>query len=231
MFTIIILILSIVGIISCSYGWWYTNNQCEYFEKENIEYRKGKMFETKLGFQLWGAGSVLVFSVIILCGGTYSFNLGEAVIVTKFGQVYETNFNANGVHCKRPWADVIVWNIRANIINDLIEGHTEKGELVSIVYMYSWGINHDKLIPLYTTIAENIDSLKKYIVPEIDASIREVIAKNNYGELFINREKYAREIKEIISKKLSDSYVVSNKFIITDIILQKENISQEKESE
>ena len=124
---------------------------------------------------------------------------GHTGVVTTFGKVEDYTFEA-GIHFKAPFSDVIN-----------MDNRTQKGTLdmscfssdiqeVTTVYTINYRIEKKNAQTIYKTIGKNY--YDTVVTPCITNSMKTVAAKYNAEDLIGSRQELAKQVEELLSKKL-----------------------------
>jgi prohibitin 1 len=162
------------------------------------------------------AGFLMLF--IIMITSIFTLDEGEGCVLTQFGRVFDT-VTKPGLHFKRPWADVVKWRTRLKAIHEKLDARTSDDMRVNMDLTFWWAAMPDKLDELYSSVAKDYDTLEEgFVIPGIRSAVRDQVAKVDYRELNINRDKYSDIITLYVAKQLTKKYVLIDRINIRNII-------------
>lgn len=153
----------------------------------------------KKNFTLLAVAVLLIGAFASVGSCVISVPTGHTGVVTTFGKVEDYTFEA-GIHLKAPFSDVIN-----------MDNRTQKGTLdmscfssdiqeVTTVYTINYRIEKKNAQTIYKTIGKNY--YDTVVTPCITNSMKTVAAKYNAEDLIGSRQELAKQVEDLLSKKL-----------------------------
>lgn len=180
----------------------------------------GKLTAKTMNFEtamISGGISFAIGLILLLPTMLYSVDEGEAYVLTQFGRVYDTD-TSPGLSIKRPWATRTKWTIRLSAMEEQLEARTKDDMMVTMHVTVWWRVSAEKLGDLYSNISKNEDSLVEgFVMPGLRSSIRDIIAKGEFNEINVGRERYADLITEHCQQELIKKYIIIDKVNIRNL--------------
>lgn len=120
-----------------------------------------------------------------------------------------------------PWNNMIVYNVRTQEANDVMEVLSKNGLTIEVDLSYRYMPNPEEIGYLHDEIGK--EYLDRIIIPEIRSATREVIGKYLPEELYSTKRE---AIQQEIFERTRDG--VKSKYIILDAVLVKEVVLPDK---
>lgn len=154
-----------------------------------------------LGWKLKARQVLSLAGLLLVLGGCVaSVPTGHTGVVTTFGKVENTNFEA-GVHFKLPWQEVVVMDNRNQKATLDLSCFSSDIQEVDVRYTVNYQIEKINAQKIYKGIGANY--FETVMTPRIQEAVKSVIAKYNAEKLIESREILSSEIKSILTNKLS----------------------------
>ncbi|MBE6671228.1 MAG: prohibitin family protein [Ruminococcaceae bacterium] len=145
------------------------------------------------------AGVLLcVVSVFLSC--VASVPTGHTGVITTFGRVEKTTFDA-GFNIKAPWQSVVKMDNRVQKANTLLSCFSSDIQEVTVSYTLNYQIDKSNAQELYKTVG--IAYYDTVIVPNIAEAVKVVTARYTAEELVSARADLAAAIEDVLKENLS----------------------------
>ncbi|MBE6718002.1 MAG: prohibitin family protein [Ruminococcaceae bacterium] len=143
----------------------------------------------------------LLCIVCVFLGCIASVPTGHTGVVTTFGRVEKTTFDA-GFNIKAPWQAVVKMDNRVQKANTLLSCFSSDIQEVTVSYTLNYQIDKANAQELYKTVG--IAYYDTVIVPNIAEAVKVVTARYTAEELVSARAELAEAIEKVLTDNLSN---------------------------
>lgn len=144
------------------------------------------------------AGLVLGILFIFL-GSTISVDTGHTGVVTTFGRVENYTLDA-GFHMKAPWHSVVQMDNRVQKATIELACFSSDIQEVNCKYTVNYQISKTNAQDIYRTVG--IEYFDTVITPNVQESVKTIMAHYSAENLIGKRDTLAAEIEELLSQQL-----------------------------
>ena len=163
-------------------------------------------------------GGVVLAVVIFAFSVIYVVNPGEVGVEVLFGTVQR--FSENGMHLKNPFAEVLVFDVKTQRVQQNSDGASQDLQQVKIVSVVNYRLDASKIPELYTRVG--YDYLNKVVYPSIQESTKAATALYKVEDVIVKRHEVKQRILDTLKTKLENYFI-----IIEDVHIQDINFSPE----
>lgn len=142
----------------------------------------------------------VLFVLITVLNTMETVPTGHVGIKTRFGAVQNDIIN-EGLNIKAPFIeDIKIMDCRTQKTD--VEGESSSKDLQAITtnLAVNYKVNKEKAFELYKTVGTDYENI--IIVPAIQEAMKTALAQYNAEEIITKREQVAKELAEILEKKL-----------------------------
>jgi regulator of protease activity HflC (stomatin/prohibitin superfamily) len=166
---------------------------------------------------------LLAFSLI------YVVNPGEVGVEVLFGTVQR--FSENGMHIKNPLAEVLVFDVKTQRVQQHSDSASQDLQQVRIESVINYRLDAAKIAELYTRVG--YDYLNKVVLPSIQEATKAATALYKVEDVIVKRHEVKQRIIETLKAKLENYYIVIEDVHIQDISFSPEfnRVVEEKQIE
>jgi len=175
----------------------------------------------------WGGFALalvlLAFSII------YIVNPGEVGVEVLFGTVQR--FSENGLHIKNPLAEVLVFDVKTQRVQQHSDAASQDLQQVRIESVINYRLESSKIAELYTRVG--YDYLNKVVLPSIQESTKAATALYKVEDVIVKRHEVKQRIMETLKAKLENYFIIIEDVHIQDISFSPEfnRVVEEKQIE
>jgi len=164
--------------------------------------------------------STLVFLLLLAIFWPLVFvtiNAGEAGVYYKRfgGGTVVDKVYAEGFHVVAPWDKMTVYNVRYQTNPHYMDVLTNRGLQVHLKLWIRYQPEYDTLGVLHQKVGP--DYYNKIIVPDVEATIREVVGKYDVEELYSSEKGILQKLTNEAFSLVSDKYLKIDSILITKI--------------
>ena len=164
--------------------------------------------------------STLVFLLLLAIFWPLVFvtiNAGEAGVYYKRfgGGTVVDKVYAEGFHVVAPWDKMTVYNVRYQTNPHYMDVLTNRGLQVHLKLWIRYQPEYDTLGVLHQKVGP--DYFNKIIVPDVEATIREVVGKYDVEELYSSEKGILQKLTNEAFSLVSDKYLKIDSILITKI--------------
>lgn len=173
-----------------------------------------------------------IFSALALVGVVVLLSLnpfttidaGERGVVLEFG-AFNGKIIQPGINWVTPiMQDVVKMNVQTQaLVSDGVAAYTKDGQIVGLQSTLNYNISPEHVGLLYRDIGLSYEH--KIILPVMEETVKEIVAKYTAIEIPANREIIADVIEKGIRGRLEDRYI-----IVTDYIFRNEDFDDSYEA-
>ena len=143
---------------------------------------------------------IIIAVVCIAASCTVSIETGHTGIVTTFGRVEDYTLDS-GFHVKAPWHEIVQMDNRVQKATVNLGCFSSDIQEVKTIYTVNYQINKSNAQELYRTVGVNYYST--VVEPNIQQSVKNIMAHYTAESLVGARDKLAGEIEENLANDLS----------------------------
>lgn len=144
-------------------------------------------------------GGALLGLILIAISFFTSVGTGHTGIVTTFGRVEDYTLDA-GIHFNAPWHRVIEMDNRIQKLSIELDCFSSDIQDVMCTYTVNYQISKTNAQDIYRTIGKNYEDTA--IVPNVQESVKTIIARYTAESLIANRDTLANEIQTLLTEVL-----------------------------
>ena len=146
-----------------------------------------------------------------------TINAGEAGVYYKrfCGGTVVDKVYAEGFHVVAPWDKMTVYNVRYQTNPHYMDVLTNRGLQVHLKLWIRYQPEYDTLGVLHQKVGP--DYYNKIIVPDVEATIREVVGKYDVEELYSSEKGILQKLTNEAFSLVSDKYLKIDSILITKI--------------
>lgn len=134
------------------------------------------------------------------------------------GGVDTENIRSEGMYIIAPWNELISYNIRQQSATYVGKFLDNNGMTITITMTVNFRVQRSKSPLLH--LEYGLRYFDVLIDPKVKGTIKDVIGRYSYKEVYSEkREQLAAEIENILSKDLSDKYIIVDFITIEDVDL------------
>lgn len=180
-------------------------------------------------------GAALVFLMVFASSLFVTIKPGEAgVLFKRFGNGIDTKaIYYQGFHVKAPWNEMIIYNIRKQQVEEVMDVLSSNGLAISVDVSIRYKTKPEKIGFLHNQIGSNYTN--QIIIPEVRSATRKVIGKYTPEELYSSRrETIQTDIFEQTKAVLVKNFIEIDALLIRSVKLPpkiKEAIETKLEQE
>ncbi|MCR5824827.1 MAG: hypothetical protein K6G60_10395 [Lachnospiraceae bacterium] len=152
-----------------------------------------------------GAVGTVIGVVLIISSCFASVPTGHTGILTTFGKVEDTTYEA-GVHFILPWQEVVKMDNRVQKLTKDMEAFSSDIQEVSLKYTLNYRIESSQAQNLYKTVGTNYATT--IIEPKIEDAVKTITAQYNAENLVSKRAELGDKIEELLTASLSSYNII-----------------------
>lgn len=171
--------------------------------------------ETKIGLIISGIVAVIIFAIVMLFCSITIVGAGERGVLLNWGafngQIFEPGF-----HFKNPISQsVVLTSVRTEKIEvEKSEAYSHDLQVVDIHSVINFNIDPKSVGTVYQQYG--LDYETKVLSPNLEASVKQTIAKYTAEELLAKRAEVQNEIEQAIKQSVPPQFVVTKYALVNE---------------